>query len=207
MSEKGEREKERERRVFLSHLRNEIPTLTSTFSTQPPPKKNTGPSELKHSVSGRQGFLSGALEHVSAADRAAAAAAAAAGEEAPAPTVAVPTDGRALVAACDKVLSELEPGCGDPVLENNRGLVALFQALSYYWGEVAGDKFRGRTFATVADTLAKMDEELGVLDSPEKFRALCAGPKKLEGFGEGTFRRAKEWFEGGLPEELAAYKK
>lgn len=208
VSERGKRERERERATsfpfFHFHLSNKILDSHKKYSTF---QKNTGPTELKHSVSGRHGFLSGALEHVSAAEKVATAAAAGDDDAATKPAVAVPTDGR-VIEACDRVLrTELAPGSGNPVIKNNRGLVALFQALSYYWAEVAGDKFRGRTFSNVAETLAEMDEELGVLDSPEKFKPLCAGPKKLEGFAAGTFKRAKEWMEGGLPEELAAYKK
>ena len=86
----------------------------------------------------------------------------------------------------------------------------MFQALRFYWGEVMGDKHRERTFAKVARTLARMDAELGVLDTPEEFGPLCKagkGGRKLEGFSSGAFRRAEEWMETGLTEELETYKK
>ena len=190
-----EREREKVRRAF---------SFVQFTSQQNPDSQNnskTGPTELKHSVSGRHGFLAGAVEHVSAAERAAASAAAASGAAPPA-SAAVPADGRALVEACDQVLQREVPG-----IKNNRELISMFQAVNYYWAEIAADKFKGRTFASVAETLAQRDGELGVLDTPEKFKPLCTGAKKLEGFAAGTFRRAKEWMEAGLPAELEAYKK
>ena len=180
--------------------------LTKLLLQQQQPTKS-GPTELAKSVSGIHGFLSGAVKHVLAAGRGAAAGEGAEEEEgaegeggAAEAAAAIPRDGRALIEMYNQVLQKKHPE-----IENNRELIAMFQAVSHYWKNVVGDNFRARTFEKVAKTLAKLDEELGVLDSPAKFKPLCVAGKeerKLEGFSAGTFKRAKQWMETGLPEEL-----
>ena len=83
----------------------------------------------------------------------------------------------------------------------------MFKAVQHYWGELQGSRVRAATFRKVANRLQDMDDELGVLDTPEKFKPLCVWPEKLEGFAQGTFKRAKQWMETGLPEELEKFKK
>ena len=128
-----------------------------------------------------------------------AAAAAAGPAEGAAVAAGLPADGRELIAAFEKALN--------PEIRNNRGLIAMFKAVQHYWGELQGSRVRAATFRKVANRLQDMDDELGVLDTPEKFKPLCVGPEKLEGFAQGTFKRAKQWMETGLPEELEKFKK
>jgi len=121
---------------------------------------------LTGKVSGEHGFVYGAIEHVTEAEKALeealAAAAATAGAEggegdegggsggagpskavmaAAAAAAPPPRDGRSLIAACERVLEEEAPG-----IKNNCGLLAMFQALRYYWKEVGGDKVREKLF-------------------------------------------------------------